>query len=210
MSTWNPFTGCSFNCSYCWARKLAEGKLERNYPNGFIPEFHQERLKVSFKPGDFVFVCSMSDIAFCKTTDFALILERIRLHPLTDFLLLSKNPAAFRGCVKYPSNVVLGTTIESNRDYGLTKAPPPYQRFEALKDKVHPRKFVSIEPIMEFDLIEFSDWLYEINPEIIEIGADNYKNSLPEPSGDKVSKLIGNLMMHSINVIQKAGLERLN
>ena len=62
---------------------------------------------------------------------------------------------------------------------------------------------------MDFDLIEFSNWMYDINPEIVEIGADNYRNSLPEPSWDKVYKLIDILTLHGINVIQKDGLERL-
>ena len=50
LKTWNPFTGCNFNCSYCWARKLAEGKLKNSYPNGFIPTTH---------PDDFIYIPSL-------------------------------------------------------------------------------------------------------------------------------------------------------
>ena len=66
-----------------------------------------------------------------------------------------------------------------------------------------------IEPVIGFDLVEFSNWIYDLNPEIVEIGADNYHNGLPEPSSDKVYKLIDILTLHGVNVIQKLGLERL-
>ena len=68
--TWNPFTGCEWRCSYCWARRLAEGKLKKQYQHGFVPEFHPNRVERHFKPGEFVFVSSMGDISFCPDYDF--------------------------------------------------------------------------------------------------------------------------------------------
>ncbi|GAH18366.1 unnamed protein product, partial [marine sediment metagenome] len=47
------------------------------------------------------------------------------------------------------------------------------------------------------------------NPEIVEIGADNYHNNLPEPEWSKVDSLMSNLKSYGIKVVEKDGLERL-
>ncbi|MBA7707801.1 hypothetical protein ES703_116684 [subsurface metagenome] len=57
----------------------------------------------------------------------------------------------------------------------------------------HPKKFISIEPICDFDLDEMLSWMAEINPEIIEVGYDNYHNRLREPPLAKTEKLIKEL-----------------
>ena len=51
---------------------------------------------------------------------------------------------------------------------------------------------------MDFDFEEFSMWIKDIKPGIVELGADNYGNHLPEPSWDKVELLLNHLNdMHS-------------
>lgn len=207
--TWNPFTGCRWDCSYCWARRLAEGKLKKQYPNGFVPEFHPNRVNRKFRPGAFVFVSSMGDIFFCDET-YPEIMGTIVDNPETKFLLQTKSPSMFIGN-DFPPNVYTGCTIETNRDVTLnySKAPNPRQRTLDMIMNQHPYKFLSIEPIMDFDLEIFSAWIYDISPEIVEIGADNYKNNLPEPSWDKIYKLMDILILHGVKVVQKDGLERL-
>ncbi len=178
MMTWNLFTGCNFNCSYCWARKLAEGRLRRSYPNGFIPTTHPERFNKHLKPDDFVFPISMGDIAFAPSVVEDYIVTVARRYPKTNFLLCSKDPSCFLKLgLPAPWNVYLGTTIETNRDYHSTKAPSPLKRVYSLLHYRDNKKFLSIEPIMDFDLDHLVGWVELLAPEIIEVGADNYHNN---------------------------------
>lgn len=51
-------------------------------------------------------------------------------------------------------------------------------------------KLVSIEPIMDFDLDIFTQWIRDTGPSLVHIGYDNYNNGLPEPSLAKTKDLI--------------------
>lgn len=212
--TWNPFCGCLFECYHggCWARQLALNKLNHlpRYSDGFKPKFIKEELLKRFSPGEFVFVSDMGDISFATTEEILLILNRIGQFPLTNFLIQSKNPRQYWAWnVTFPPNVYLGTTIETNRDYSLTKAPIPFERFSYLSNYPHTPKFLSIEPIQDFDLGILVNWMKEIKPEIIEVGADNYHNRLPEPEWPKVEELLKELKEICPKVIEKQGLGRL-
>lgn len=208
MVTWNPQTGCHFSCNYCWAEGLATNKLKTSYPNGFVPEFHPDRLKKRFKPDEFVFVTSMGDISFSQREDREKIFGVIKAHPQTKFLFCTKNPGIYQ---KFPEmdNVYYGATIETNRYTPMSRAPDTSTRYALMASLKGVKKFISIEPVMDFFLPSFATWIRDINPEIVEIGADNYHNNLPEPSSDKVKSLIYDMESFGIAVIKKSGLERL-
>lgn len=210
--TWNVFVGCDFGCTYCNARKLALTRLRNlpRYKDGFKPHLVESELKRTFKPGQFIFVAYMGDIFWASFREVERILNTIKQFPDTRFLIQTKSPSTFFTFpYPIPSNVVLGTTIETNRDYHLTKAPLPIDRFRFLKDYPHPHKFLSIEPIMDFDLDTLLTWVVKLRPAIIEVGADNYHNHLPEPPWKKVEKLLTGLRTICPTVIEKDGLERL-
>ncbi len=207
--TWNPVIGCQHNCIYCWARRMAEGRLKHHpkYRDGFKPKFFQDELNVKFKDGDFVFVVDMGDLfgEWVPEEWIVKVIEKTYEFPNTTFLFLTKNPLRYHEFLDmFRDNHILGATIETNRDYKVTKAPPPEERYEAMKSLKGVRKFVSIEPIMDFDVDVFSRWILDIMPEFVCIGYDNWGNKLPEPPFEKVRDLI-----ERINVFIRIYLKKL-
>ena len=53
--------------------------------------------------------------------------------------------------------------------------------------------FLSIEPIMDFDLEPFVQIIKNIKPKFVSIGADSKNHNLPEPSKEKIEVLIREL-----------------
>ena len=164
----------------------------------FNPHFHAERLDNSLprtNGNGFIFCCDMGDVAFCKPKWMQQILARIKQLPDRTFLIQSKNPSVFKN-YHFPENVLLGTTIETDRDklyYGISSAPLPSQRYKAMMKLEHPRKIVTIEPILDFDVKILEEWISNIGPETCYVGYDSKKNFLPEPELSKARALMKRL-----------------
>lgn len=219
VPTWNPYVGCGHNCSYCYARDIAKRQKHRCWKcYKFIPHLHLDRVQKKFKQGETVFVCSMGDISFATMDTFTGILDVISNQPKTTFYIQSKDPIYFSDYLKrfgcsIGDNVVLGTTIETNRNTTkYSNAPIPTYRYEAMKAINH-RKYVTIEPIMNFDMDEMVQWIEEIKPEFVYIGynsRDSANKHLPEPSLAKTEALIaalGKITEVRLKLIRKAWWE---
>jgi protein gp37 len=164
------------------------------------PRIIEKELRRTFKVGDFVFICDMVDwLGNWIPDDFIkLILMTVKANPQAQFLSMTKNPARYIMHVDRISeikNLVLGSTIESNRDYPeLSKAPRQMERIAAmmiLRDALPKHKlFISLEPILDFDLRAFIGLLRAVKPWAVAVGYDNYNNKLPEPELSKTLKLI--------------------
>jgi len=208
--TWNPLGGeCPHNCTYCWAKRLIKRHKMSKYQGE--PRIVSKELKRKFKDGSFVFVQDMSDL-FAETVPVEYIrkvLIYINKFSKTTFLLLTKNPKRYNEFV-IPHNCICGATIESDMQYKqVTKAPLPLYRFMEMDKLKHPRKMVSIEPIMKFSVL-FADLLRKINPEFIYIGFDNYNSGLIEPSVEKVDKLISELEKFTVVHVKPSVEKRRN
>lgn len=151
-----------------------------------------------------------ADISFCPPDFTRRIIERIRRHnersrPKT-FYLQSKRPVYFkRFLADLPANVIFLTTLETNRDEGygkVSKAPPPSVRYEQFKSLDYPRKVVTIEPVLDFDLETFAAWIRSIQPEYVWLGFNSRPKSvkLTEPAEEKVQKLANWLLDAGIEI----------
>lgn len=213
--TWNPLGGeCLHKCTYCWARKLAaDRKMAKYQGKPYLVE--KER---RFKPDDFVFVCDMCDLFGDWVPDD--FVEKIWSHAIrsqpTKFLFLTKNPNRYYARGFAPENLVLGCTIESNRDTLVSFAPRQTLRLKWMNrlewDSVmsHIPRFISVEPILNFDVEEFSEAIIHVKPWAVAVGYDNYKNHLPEPPLAKTMQLIEALEKAGIKVYRKTLREAWN
>jgi len=202
--TWNPFKGCSFDCVYCRPSFQRQSKRRKECQDcySYKPHCHENRL-ARLPSAQIIFVCGSADVAFCPPDFTRRIIERIAKHnvraPYKTYYLQSKKPACFRPFLaNLPENVILLTTLETNRDAGyreISKAPPPSVRYEQFKSLEYPRKVVTIEPVLDFDLRTFAAWIRSIRPEYVWLGFNSKPKSvtLPEPSEEKVQELVNRL-----------------
>ncbi len=184
--TWNVVKGkCPHDCSYCYMKIFPQKDLH----------FDNTEFKTDLGKGNFIFVGSSCDM-WAEAIPFGWLGLVVRNCYAYDnkYLFQTKNPSRFNK-FEYPKDmdVILGCTIETNRDYAFqSKAPMTYLRKVEMQNLSQP-KMVSIEPIMDFDLAGMVRWIKDITPEFVSIGADSKGHSLPEPPAEKVKALIEEL-----------------
>lgn len=151
-ATWNPITGCLNDCPFCYARKLAEGRLKGRfgYDRGFKPTFHADRIQEPYKlkkPSK-IFVSSMGDIFGNWNPQhwFSAVMKVVIENPRHTFQFLTKFPehiAAFLECERMksiPDNMWVGTSITNQRDIWRT---------DHIRKVSGGCRFVSFEPLLE-------------------------------------------------------------
>lgn len=203
--TWNAIKGkCPHDCSYCFMKRFGEQKPLR---------LDRKEFKTDLGKDNFIFVGSSCDMwANDVPASWVLVtLSHCRNYDNT-YLFQSKNPQrmeSFRNPV--PAFSVLGTTIETNRSYPqMGLSPRPRQRAETIgRLAAHFKTMATIEPIMDFSVKHLSELICMCRPEWVNIGADSKGHGLPEPSGDKIRKLIDSLRSNGIEVKIKSNLKRL-
>lgn len=203
--TWNPVRYCSHGCSYCWAKRFGLSKSpQMNWAKLYGAKTHGE--------SDFVFACDVGDL-FCRDVPswhIEAVMEAAGNRP-SKYLFLTKNPERYillSDEIAQGENYWLGATIETHVDHPeISYAPLNSQRLQAMKELkdyfLENPRFVSIEPIMDFDLPTFVREILKIMPRAVAVGYDNYSNRLPEPSLEKAMLLIRELERAGIIVYQK-------
>ncbi|MCY2928210.1 MAG: radical SAM protein [Planctomycetota bacterium] len=210
--TWSPFKGCRFDCTYCIPSFQKQAKRQKKRCQKcykYVPHCHEKRL-AEIPSTQIVFVGGNADISFCPPAFTRRIIARIVAHskrkPHKTFYLQSKRPVYFEQFLKeLPENVILLTTLETNRDKGyeaVSKAPLPSVRFKQFKALKFPRKVLTVEPILDFDLPTFVNWIRSIRPQYVWLGFNSKPASvqLPEPSEAKVQKLADRLLKAGIEI----------
>jgi DNA repair photolyase len=181
--TWNAIKGeCPHGCTYCYMKRW--GNLNK-------VRFDEKELKTDLGTGNFIFAGSSCDM-FSKNIPHDWILRTLdhcRKFP-NRYLFQSKNPSGMIGFL-YNLDVVVCTTIETNRWYPEIMADSPMPKLRAYDMSLLPyKKYVTIEPIMDFDLDDLVRLIKACNPVQVNIGADSGNNGLPEPSYEKINALI--------------------
>lgn len=212
--TWNPICGCTHGCPYCWAESLM-----KRWGKSFEPQFREHFLKDKMPDdGSWIFVGSMGDL-FCPGMKDEWILQVLyfikQCEADNKFLLQTKNPFSFLAfgleLEDIKDKVILGTTIETNRETEWSNSPLATKRVEHLalmKDNGF-KTFLSLEPLADFDVDKLTYMIIDVAPEAIEIGLENYTNTLPRPSEDKILELIENIKGMEIPYVLKENLRHL-
>jgi hypothetical protein len=144
------------------------------------------------------------------------IFEVMKLDGKTDrvWFVQSKNPKCLEKYLNFmPENTYLATTLETNRDEGygrISKAPKPSQRYKDLLALNWDKKIVTVEPILDFDLDIFNQWIMNIKPKAVFVGYNSHpkKVPLPEPLKKKTWQLIHSLEEGGIQVLKKEMRDR--
>lgn len=205
--TWNTIKGaCPHECSYCYMHRWGKQRSVR---------FDRKELKTDFGLGRFIFVGSSCDM-FASTIPREWIGETLRKchegSTFNQFMFQSKNPqimATFTPRLLGVARVVC-TTIETNRWYPeiMRNSPKIENRVEGMIALKPFDRFVTIEPIMDFDMEPMVEAIKRCEPRQVNIGADSGRNGLPEPPMDKVQELSERLKKFT-TISNKRNLERL-
>jgi len=175
--SWNPMTGCTKGCPYCYARKITERFLQK-YPFGFDPCFYPDRCAEAMptKPAR-IFTVSMGDFWNPSFTgkERGSVLYRMHSFPQHRFLILTKFPENIAECsntgsIKFPENLWLGVTVDRRgTEYRIKELID-----RTVGTKAH--RFVSFEPILDYlDLGSFT----MDGPEWVIIGSQTNPTLLP-------------------------------
>lgn len=170
--TWNARTGClgpngtpekPKRCPYCYAHKLANGRLRKRYLSAsihsidslprislqdpFAPRLWLHRIGEPYhvKKPSTIFVCSMGELFSEYYPAFWLvnILRACGSNPRHTFLVLTKNPPRDEHlCL--PRNVWFGVSINKGEDW---------LRLRIAEDPEATKRFISFEPLLD-DVME--------------------------------------------------------
>lgn len=204
--TWSPGIGCSHQCSYCYVKKYRDQPLEFKLDLPFPALGKGKKM---------IFVGHLCDMwaKDVSRNDIAQVLEHCMHYP-NGYMFQSKNPERFETVgLLFPPDTLLGATVETNRQGiidKLSKAPTILERIQSIRRINEWRKcFITIEPILDFDLDIFVKLLVSANPAWVNIGADSKNHDLPEPPPDKVRELAFKLTDAGIEVRNKENLLRI-
>jgi DNA repair photolyase len=205
--TWNTIKGkCYHDCSYCYMKRWGNLKDVR---------FDESELKTDLGKDNFIFVGSSCDM-FAQDIPDEWIKKTLKHCEKYEskYLFQSKNPSKFLdyidACVISDKSIFC-TTIETNRQYKHITKNSPLAMYRAIYTGYISEvidTYVTIEPIMNFDIFEMIELIKKCNPKQVNIGADSGGNNLPEPPKEKILELITEIEKFT-KVKQKENLNRL-
>jgi len=200
---------CPHHCPYCYVDHPRWGRPERYKGELRLIE---EEFRVKYGSGKTIFVENCNDLFAEAVPEITimLVIGHCIEYPKNTYVFQTKNPDRYNAFLLFlPEGSILGTTIETNRDTLLANAPSRQERAVAMATLKWPRKFVTIEPVMDFDVEPFAAMIGSIKPEFINLGADSKGKKLPEPTVEKVHALVEALKAYGVDLRIKTNLSRL-
>jgi protein gp37 len=202
---------CPHECTYCFVDNPLHGRPLRY--TGDI-RLLEEELRVPYGEGKTILVDHMNDLFadLVRSPLIQKVLDHCRSWPANTYVFQTKNPQRyFEFLAGMPPKKMLGTTIETNRDLGrVSRAPDPMKRLTAIMALAAAHKtFITLEPILDFDLGTLTAWIKDTRPAFINIGADSKGHGLKEPSAEKIQAFILEIQASGIEIRQKRNLNRL-
>lgn len=204
---------CPHRCGYCYVQ---------TNPHGVSPRWKgeirlvEDELGTDYGSDKTIFIEHMGDLFADEVPAdwIEWILSHCKKYPDNIYVFQTKNPARASLFLLKPSSILkfmMGTTIETNRIYKDTLAPKSIERYKGILSfsSCEIKTFVTIEPIMDFDLDVLLGWILDINPTFINIGADSKRCNLPEPTPFKIKDFILKLQSNGIHIKKKTNLKRL-
>ena len=186
---------CEHDCAYCYMRKY-------QYQNENPVKLIEKELWVGMGTDNVIFVGSITDMFAknVKSEDIKRVLDHCLQYNKNVYLFQSKNPARFLEFKDHPifDRSILCTTIETNRYHkeSMGNCPTIEERVNAMEklNKLGFRIYITIEPIMDFDLDILLEYIKRCNPIQVNIGKNTYRSVvLPEPKQDKTIQFINEL-----------------
>jgi len=170
----------------------------------------EKELAVKYGTGKTIFIEHCSDLFAEGVEDDWIykILGHCEGWPENEYVFQTKNPGR-AGQYVFPGGSTVGITLESDI-MSVGKAPSVRERIEDWSNFGYgaAQRFITVEPIMRFSR-GFARTLILMAPDFVNVGADSKRCGLPEPSGEDVLCLVGELVAAGIEVRGKSNLERL-
>lgn len=204
--TWSPIIGCIHQCKYCYVKAYRELPIKPFIKDYDFPSLGKDRV---------IFVGHTCDMFGENTPQewVKKVFNHCQLYPNNKYVFQTKNTLKLvRDFGTLPKNFIVGTTIETNRAdllKNFSQAPPPIDRAKGLS-LITGEKFLTIEPIMKFDIDLFIDLLKLAKPDWVNIGADSKRHNLPEPTFKEIQAFVLELEIANIPIRKKINLNRLS
>ncbi len=118
---------------------------------------------------------------------------------------------------KIQDKVIIGTTIQTDNEElirSLSNSPSIYSRHQAiLRFGVQGfRLRLALEPLFKFKTRKLLDMVFDINPELVEIGLDNYadqhKLNIPQTDRKTYTIIYNEIADYGIPIFEKASIEK--